>query len=1639
MVNRIGRYEIQAELGRGGFGHVFRAFDPTMGSTVAIKTLIGGGEPDLLIRFRNEAAAARKLQHKNIITVYDFGEEDGVPYIVMELLDGEDLDRAIRNGRPLTILQKMRIMSEVSDGLQYAHSRGVIHRDVKPANIMLLSDGSVKIMDFGIALVTQATGQRLTPKGTIMGSFRFMAPEQFEGLPSDALCDIFAFGVIYYQFLTGKHPFDSPEAAAVMRNIIRAEPRPIREICPDCPAPLEQIVLRLLQKDRDLRYQSLEDAQFDVEPILLDLEKTHAADLLVCARDLVARAQMDTAQVLVREILRVDPGNAGARELREILQQQAQKKAVRARVEALLKTGQEKMLQEDYGSAIESFESALRADRSNPEIQDLIERARAGLEQAERARFLLDAARRALDAGNLTGAYNSATEALQLDPRNPNAAVLLEAIRRELAVREREQKLQEGIGRAKGFLVLQAFDEAITLLLQLQSDYPDASEVAELLARVRLEKSVQERRQRLLAGIGAGKDLLRNKRLADAAQVFEQLAREFPETAEVRDLLSYAREELTAQHRAEAVKRSSEEARALLQSQEFDRAIETLKQALRSFPGEDSLSHLLQSALSGKAECDRRKALAEALHSSHALVAEQRYEEALQRISVFISQYGSDPTLNDLRKRAQAEWALQRRIEAIGGLMGEARHLIEQGRASTATRLLQEASARYPGEPQLASLLELAQTKLIEQQRAAVEQAVSEAEEFTKTFQFDRAVEVVEERLKKYPEHPALVRCLQATCLERSNYQEEKEKQEREQFIHSNLDAAQRLLDKGKVSEAISALQQARASYPNDERLRTALAAAEETFRLRECKQRLDALCKKIEVLLSTREFDPALAQVAAALTEFPGEASLLGLRRSAEHGKAAQAAECLAREERHRFIEATLAHVGRFEEAGARSHAIRILETALQKYPDAPEMASAVARVRAGLEEDARRAALEEQVAAIEARIADRKWNKAYESVRAGQRDLGADPAFDRLEKKIRQGEAAQAEDERRTVQALLSHISELERGDDLKAAIAAVEEGARRFPANSELAEARGRLAEEMARRERLDRIRDRAATIEQRLRNKDFPAAYALMEAARRDFPGESVFEQLSDRGKAEQRAYQLETACAGVRCALGAGNVQSARSLLIAGLRAFPGEASFKELQQELAGEESRLKKLDRAERLLTAGRIAKAERICQELLTLRPDDRNAAALLERIFASRTDQHQKTADVPRQWARWRSWKVALPAGTVVVALLAFGVIRMVRPGNVVTPLPLRPLPSGSHPPDQVNLAQNSAPGKKEGAADLAVPGPVQQVPEMPVPKTQEAAPKRDNGNQKPQEPPRRGRDRMEEQVAKGSSRPEPPVQAPAAPPPSMAPPAATAVQPPTPNPVNTEPVTVETPVEPNPPVAIKAQTGLPEATQEQPKDPTKTPVDAPRREPNSAEAAPPQSPTQAGDANKRGAELFGQRRYDEAIGSFDEAIRLKPGSATMHYNRGVAYYKLGRYQKAIEDFDKAIDLDPQYTNAIRYRDDARANLAAGIYQVGGGVLAPVITYRVGASYSQQARVAGRQGIVSLSFVVDERGHIKNIHVVKSLGLGLDEAAIKAVAQWQFKPGLRDGKPVKVEFTVSMEFSLAEERKPSRSVDR
>lgn len=251
-----GRYRLDRELARGGMATVWIAEDPLLSRRVAVKLL----HPQLAVddalrtRFRNEAIAAAKLTHPGIVATYDTGDDDGLAYIVMELVEGKTLRRIIDQNGKLPVDEAVDISSQVADALEHAHRQGLVHRDIKPANVLVQADGRVKVTDFGIAKA--AGGDDLTRTGTVVGTARYLAPEQVNDSPVDRRADVYALGLVLYEMLTGKPPFggDNDMATAVAR--LTNAPEPVRAARPEVPRPLEDIVARSLARDPQYRYQS---------------------------------------------------------------------------------------------------------------------------------------------------------------------------------------------------------------------------------------------------------------------------------------------------------------------------------------------------------------------------------------------------------------------------------------------------------------------------------------------------------------------------------------------------------------------------------------------------------------------------------------------------------------------------------------------------------------------------------------------------------------------------------------------------------------------------------------------------------------------------------------------------------------------------------------------------------------------------------------------------------------------------------------------------------------------------------------------------------------------------------------------------------------------------------------------------------------------------------------------------------------------------------------------------------------------------------------------------------------------------------------------------------------------------------------
>ena len=244
-------------------GTVYEALDPVIQRKVALKTMIPGlaDAPELRLRFLREAQAAGGLRHRNIVTVYDLGEDKGRPYIAMEYIDGTDLEKIIQNKEPLSLEWKLDVLRQVCEGLGYAHRHGIVHRDIKPANIRVTPDGEVKIMDFGIAHLQSSN---LTKSGLVLGTVHYMSPEQIDGAKVDHRADVFSVGAIAYELFAYKRPFEAESITGVMYQIMHD--RPDAAVLPSTQySPgLERIILKAMERQVEERYQSLEEMHNDL-------------------------------------------------------------------------------------------------------------------------------------------------------------------------------------------------------------------------------------------------------------------------------------------------------------------------------------------------------------------------------------------------------------------------------------------------------------------------------------------------------------------------------------------------------------------------------------------------------------------------------------------------------------------------------------------------------------------------------------------------------------------------------------------------------------------------------------------------------------------------------------------------------------------------------------------------------------------------------------------------------------------------------------------------------------------------------------------------------------------------------------------------------------------------------------------------------------------------------------------------------------------------------------------------------------------------------------------------------------------------------------------------------------------------------
>ncbi len=527
----IGRYRVVGRLGKGAMGLVYRAYDEVMDRPVAIKVMTADvqDDPDTSERFYREAHAAGQLVHPNIITIFDLGEEDGRPFIVMELLEGRTLADFLKRPEGVRIEEKISLMLQLCEGLQLAHSKGIYHRDIKPGNLLISDSGRLKIVDFGIARLSTSS---MTMSGLIVGTPDYMSPEQACGREVDERSDIFSVGAVCYYMLTGRKPFAAPDLAAVLEKVESADPLPIRDA--EAPPTLVAVVQRALAKSAAARYQKAavmwadllrieRELQFEARRVSHDVRADiEALAALTATRDTLCRdlgaTASETNVVAYRDSLAArfpdvsewlnNRGDqawdwAAARERRREVSDL--RKAFDAELASLtsaaadLRRGEAAVKAGDAVGALRCFDSALAAVPSSLRAQDqsALARERLGEQHAagHRARTLVAEATHAADRSEWSTVLALTARALAADASNVSAAELRD--RANAAVRDealaRSERCAKALERAEKLARKGRYDEAEAAVAEARQFDPDSTIVRTVETRIRSARLDAER------------------------------------------------------------------------------------------------------------------------------------------------------------------------------------------------------------------------------------------------------------------------------------------------------------------------------------------------------------------------------------------------------------------------------------------------------------------------------------------------------------------------------------------------------------------------------------------------------------------------------------------------------------------------------------------------------------------------------------------------------------------------------------------------------------------------------------------------------------------------------------------------------------------------------------------------------------------------------------------------------------------------------------------------------------------------------------------------------------------------------------------------------------------------------------------
>jgi len=737
---KIGKYDVLDILGRGGMGVVYRARDSRLGRIVAIKMLTEGfsGNAEMLQRFYREASQTGALRHNNIVIVYDAGDQDGEPYIVMEYVEGEPLDRAIKRHR-LQLEHALSVVEQICLALAYAHRSGVIHRDIKPANVIVRADGSVKLLDFGIARDETRLDTSITSTGSLVGTPPYMAPERFGGGAVDGRSDIFSAGVLLYLLVTGRLPFDA-DYPAVIDQIMRTQPPAPSQLEQDCPAALDTIVARALAKSPAERYANADDMAMDLHEVAEAITRAHIADSFALAEQHVNERDFLGAQSALRQLLRLDPQNVAGKRLLSMVDQRLTQQEKERKAQELARLAEHAAGEREWDRALALCDEALGLSPESNTLTTLRKSVVDGKQTQEKVSQLLAESANARKVGELTRAQARAATAQRLDPHNSQVLALCRLLEQEIEEKRLKEELRKVMTLVREHLAAREYEEAFVLLDKAGTIAPDNTEVLrakdELTAALNDEKrKSMVRRLEEKAALSTTVDKLRL-----AFTELSEALREFPNDPSLLRLrmnLEPRIKQLEDEHFVKEVCKTSAELPP-------EQAVGRIRAALQRVPGNEQLFGL-ESALSERlARQAREQLLAQRLGEARQAIDDRLFLEAVKILERCKAEGYSSYEVDGLLELAKTAASQRISQELLERTYSQGKRFIDEEDYESAVQLLRRA-LRQVDEPVLHRQLEEATQKqtAIEQRADA---ALQRAENLTRIELFPEAVVLLEEQ-----------------------------------------------------------------------------------------------------------------------------------------------------------------------------------------------------------------------------------------------------------------------------------------------------------------------------------------------------------------------------------------------------------------------------------------------------------------------------------------------------------------------------------------------------------------------------------------------------------------------------------------------------------------------------------------------------------------------------------------------------------------------------------------------------------------------------------------------------------------------------------------------------------------------------